>query len=164
VPGGRDLDGAVVNARDANDWQSSLYGTVAVEHGRARLTDLAPGPCRIRVSGRGLPDLPVEAVVRAGQEATVKVAVPAGVPVRLMLSAVTEPTPIHVTVAWTRDGEPWERYTNWVEGTVAHAWSRCLLPGSYQVVATSETGRRETSAFIVANGDQPNREIPIRMP
>lgn len=164
-PDGSPLDGAEVNAGDLGPWHDDLFRGVVTQQGDARIADLAPGPHRLRVGFRGLPDVYQTCNVVAGAETAVTVRLPNGVPVRQLWTAVTEPPPILVRLVWTRDGEPWQRFVNRIEG--ARDWlhpAEQMLPGVYEVTATSETGKQVVSRFVVSSGDPPDREVVVRLP
>ena len=84
--------------------------------------------------------------------------------VKLVLSPISEPVPMHEWFVWTRDGEPFQRYENWWEANGERTWSQRMLPGVYEVMITSETGRQETTRFVVDANDRPDRHIAIKMP
>jgi hypothetical protein len=102
--------------------------------------------------------------VVARQEARVELRVPKGVAVKLVLSPISEPVPMHEWFVWMRDGALWQRYENWWEGNGERTRPLRLLPGSYEVTITSETGKRETNRFTIGPGDAPGRAIAIKLP
>lgn len=141
------------------DWLGGYFSA-----GRAHIDDVAAGTCRLGIGGVQLPRIYREVTVLADQDVVVELEVPAGVPVRLVLSTVSEPVPIHETFVIERDGKPWQRYTNWWEDNVERTWAQHLLPGTYDYTITSETGRVSHNVFVVAATDAPDQAIPIRMP
>jgi hypothetical protein len=163
-PDGARLDGVSIALEDDTGWNASLFASTEAEHGLARIVDVAPGSRRLRVSGPDLPDVYAAVTVTANAETELRIDVPAGVPVRLALAAVSEPAPIHVTFVWTRDDVMQERYVNWIEGVGGMTWPRTLVPGRYEVTATSETGKQAVSRFVVHAADPPGRVIPIALP
>lgn len=163
-PDGARLDGVSIALEDDTGWTASLFASTKAEHGVARIVDVAPGSRRVRVSGPDLPDVYAAVTVTANTETEVRIDVPAGVLVRLALAAVSEPAPIDVTFVWTRDDLMQERYVNWIEGVGEMTWPRMLVPGRYEVTATSETGKQAVSRFVVHPEDPPGRVIPITLP
>jgi RNA polymerase sigma-70 factor (ECF subfamily) len=163
-PDGAPLHGADVDLEETFGWGETLLGGGKTEQGEARLADVAPGSYRVRISGRDLPEVYQSVVVAAGRETMMEMTVPASVKVRLLLAPVTEPAPIRLAFSWTRDGESFQRYVNRFEAKAELQWSLRLLPGSYEITITSETGMQEANRFVVAASDPPERVIPIRLP
>ena len=118
----------------------------------------------MRLGGsRGLPTVYQPVVVEAGKEVAVTMAMPKGVAVELVLSPVSEPVPIHEHFVWRLDGAVFERYETWWEGNGERTWKRSMLPGSWEVTITSETGKVTTNRFVVAPGAE-GRRIDLKMP
>jgi hypothetical protein len=163
-PDGKPLDGNDVALEDNTGFCGYPWLVGKLADGKALIADVAPGSYRLRVNGRELPNIYRAVTVRAEQETRAEIAVPAGVPVQLQVAAVTEGAPIHVTWLWTRDGAFHERYVNWVEGIGGFAWPVRLLPGSYEIAITSETGKRAVNCFTIGPDDPPDRAIAIRQP
>jgi hypothetical protein len=164
-PDGAPLDGLDVVLEDSTGWSENPWLAGKLAQGRLRIDDVAPGSFRVRINGgRDLPTVYAPVTVAASEDTTVAVHVPAGVACRLVLSPVSEPVPIHQTFVWLRDGALFERYTNWWEGNGERTWPMRLLPGSYEVAITSETGRREVNWFVIGPDDAPDRAIAIRLP
>jgi hypothetical protein len=101
--------------------------------------------------------------VEAGRQTPVTVDVPAGIGVQLVLSPVSEPMPIHEHFEWTRDGVL-HRYVNRWEGNGERTFCERLLPGTWEVTVTSETGKRSTNRFVLREGDPDGRSIALQLP
>ncbi len=161
---GEPLDGANVSVVESYGWGEIYWSAGDTVRGAVRIPYLAPGEYRIRIHGRNLPSVYQEVTVAAGEETMVEMTVPAGIPCRLLLSSATELLPLNVTFAWTRDGAPWEHYVNWWETGGEKTWPCQLLPGTYEVTITSESGKQEVNRFVVSPLDPVDREIPIQLP
>ncbi|MCA8977171.1 MAG: carboxypeptidase regulatory-like domain-containing protein, partial [Planctomycetes bacterium] len=162
-PDGAPLQAEVV-LEDTTGWRDHPWLVGGLTAGKTRIDNVAPGRYRVRISSRDLPTVYQPVTVVAGEEARADVVVPAGVAVNLMLSPVTEAVPIDLTFLFERDGELYERYTNRWEGNGERTWPIRLVPGSYQVTVTSETGSSQSTGFVVGPGDPADRTIAIRLP
>lgn len=164
-PDGDPLDGHSVVLEDSTGWSENAWLVGKLDHGKLRIENVAPGDYRVRVGGdRDLPTVYERVTVTAKHVASVELRVPKGVAVKLVLSPISEPVPMHEWFVWTRDGELFQRYENWWEGNGDRTWSQRLLPGAYEVTTTSETGRQETTRFVVDANDRPERPIAIKLP
>lgn len=164
-PDGAPLDGHFVALEDSTGWSDSAWFVGRLDHGKLRIENVAPGDYRVKVGGeRDLPTVYERVTVAAKQEVNVDLRVPKGVAVKLVLSPISEPVPMHEWFVWTRDGVLHQRYENWWEVNEERTWRQRLLPGSYEVTITSETGKRETNRFTIGPDDPPDRVIPIKLP
>ena len=164
-PDGEPLDGHSVVLEDSTGWSEMPWLVGQLDQGKLRIENVAPGIYRVRVGGeRNLPSFYERVTVAAKHEASVDVRVPKGVAVKLVLSPISEPVPMHEWFVWTRDGELFQRYENWWEGNGERTWSEHMLPGAYEVTITSETGKQESTRFVVDANDRPDRRIAIKLP
>jgi hypothetical protein len=165
APDGAPLDGRSVALEDSTGWSENAWLAGTLDKGTLRIDRIAPGDYRVRIGGeRDLPTVCAPVTVTAKGVANVELRVPPGVAVTLVLSPISEPVPMHEWFVWTRDGELFQRYENWWEGNGERTWSQRLLPGAYEVTITSETGRQETTRFVVDANDRPERPIAIKLP
>jgi len=165
----RGADGKPLPAGDAAlvesfGWGETAWSAGEIVDGEVRIAGVAPGPARLRIQGADLPCVQHDVVVRPGEVTAVAIDVPAGTSCRLVLSPVTEPVPIQLTFAWSRDGLPWQHYVNRIEGHGELPWRQRMLPGAYEVTVTSETGKREVNNFVVGPPGATEQVIPIRLP
>jgi RNA polymerase sigma-70 factor (ECF subfamily) len=164
-PDGAPLDGRSVALEDSTGWSENAWLAGTLDKGTLRIDRIAPGDYRVRFGGeRDLPTVYAPVTVTEKHVASVDLRVPKGVAVKLVLSPISEPVPMHEWFVWTRDGELFQRYENWWEGNGERTWSQRLLPGAYAVTITSETGKQESTRFVVDANDRPDRQIPIKMP
>jgi len=161
---GRPLAAGNVMLVEDYGWGESPWAASKVANGEVRIASVAPGPARLRIQAPDLPCVQEDVTVVAGQETRVAITVPEGTHCRLVLSSITEPVPMHLLFAWTRDGVAWQHYDNFWEGNGELVWPQRMLPGSYEVAITSETGKQEVNRFVVAASDPPDRAIPIKLP
>jgi RNA polymerase sigma-70 factor (ECF subfamily) len=164
-----DADGAplrdAIVLEESDGWSEMPWSGGVLVDGRARIADVAPGTYRIRLGGGGgRPTVYTPVTVAAGTETAVHVALPRGIAVELAVPPVSEPVPIHEHFEWRRDGERFQRYWNWWEGNGERTWKQTMLPGTWELIVTSETGKVATTRFVVADGDPPGRRIAIAMP
>jgi len=164
-PDGAPLDKLSVVLEDSTGWSENPWLVGKLDHGRLRIDGVAPGSYRLRVGGeRELPSVFQPVIIAAATEATVAISVPKGVGVELVVSPVSEAVPIHELFAWHRDGMLFQRYDNWWEGNGERVWKQRLLPGSYDLTVTSETGKITTNHFVIGADDADGRRIAIRLP
>jgi hypothetical protein len=164
-PDGAPLDGRSVALEDSTGWSEMAWLAGKLDRGTLRIDHVAPGDYRVKIGPeRDLPNVYAPVTVTAKHVASVELRVPNGVAVKLVLSPISEPVPMHEWFVWTRDGELFQRYENWWEGNGERTWSQRLLPGAYEVTITSETGRQETTRFVVDANDRPERPIAIKLP
>ena len=161
---GEPVNGARVALKCASEWSGALGRSTETEDGAAQIKNVAPGSYRVKVFGRGLPSVYAPVVVVAGEKSEVRLRIPRSVKCTLVLSQPSEAVPIHENYVWSRDGELHERWTNWWESARENKLTMHLAPGDWNVVITSETGKRSVNDFRVDLDDPPGREILIRLP
>lgn len=154
-----------VALEDSTGWSETSWMAGQLDRGKLRIEEVAPGPHRVRIDGTSkVPDLYASVVVVAGKGTEVSVRVPKGVGVDLVLSPVSEPLPIDIDFVWQCDGALFQRYDNRWESNGETTWRRRLIPGTYEVTVTSETGKRTVNHFTIADGEPDGRKIPIQLP
>ncbi|MGB3966516.1 MAG: carboxypeptidase regulatory-like domain-containing protein, partial [Planctomycetota bacterium] len=164
-PDGAPLGRYSVRLEDSAGWSETAWLVGTLDHGRLRIANVAPGDYRVNVGGENnLPSVYERVTVAAARQSDVDVHLPNGVAVRLVLSPISEPVPMHLWFHWQRDGALHQRYENWWEGNGERTWAQRMLPGSYEVTITSETGKSETNRFTIGPDDPPDRTIAIRLP
>lgn len=164
-PDGAPLDRGSVALVDSTGWSENAWLAGTLSRGTLRIDRVAPGDYRVKVGGeRDLPTVYAPVTVTTEQQARVELRVPKGVAVKFVLSPISEPVPMHVWFVWTRDGAPYQRYENWWEDNAERTWPMRMLPGSYEVTITSETGKCETNRFTIGADDPEGRAIPIKLP
>jgi RNA polymerase sigma-70 factor (ECF subfamily) len=165
-PDGAPLDQLRIVIVDDNEWSERPRVAGKLDRGRLRIDDMAPGNCRLRVEGlmQNLPDVDVPVSVAAGQTTKATLRVPKGVAVKLVLSPASEPVPMDETFVWKRDGVVVQHFSVPWRGNRERMWPQRMLPGSYEISITSETGRREQNHFVIGVDDPPDRVIAIKLP
>jgi hypothetical protein len=163
-----DADGSALRddvvLEDSDGWSETPWSAGALVDGRLRIPNVAPGRYRIRLGGGARPTVYTPVTVSSGVTSTLHVALPRGIAVVIGVPPVSEPVPIHEHVEWRRDGELFQRQWNWWEGNGERTWKLTLVPATWEVIVTSETGKVATTRFVVADGDPPGRRITIAMP
>ncbi len=165
----RDADGKLLDGIECQivDSIEDLDVPCAVgrtQRGVVRITALATGTYRLRVTSRDHPVVNEPCTILAGQEATVEVLVPASVPCLLRLQPAGEGGPQQFAFTWSRDGTVFLQHSDWWRATAERVLEQRLVPGSYEVTIVSETGRREANRFAIVASDPQGKAITIKLP
>lgn len=161
---GNAITGASVQISENHGWGEIYWFGGKTQQGWLELKHLAPGAHRLWIQGPGVGEFPADVVVAAGQVTRLELRAKAGIACKLVVSAATEPVPMLHIWSWVLDGRPGRCWPNWCEFQVEGIWPMALLPGSYELTITSETGKQEINRFTVGTQDPPDRRIPIRLP
>jgi len=88
---------------------------------------------------------------------------PASVPCNLRLQPPIG-GPQWVAFTWSRDGAVFLQHASMWSSREDLVLARRLVPGSYEITTTGETGRVQRNPFTIATTDPAGREIAIKLP
>lgn len=161
---GRPLEGAECRIVARLGEIDQVLASVRTGRGAAACAGLPCGDYLLCVRGAELPSVQVPFRVEARRQTELAVTVPAGVACRLRLSPPSGGAPQLLSFGWTRDGALAEQDVEyWLADTETVRVLR-LLPGSYELAVTGESGRRAVTGFGVPADAAAAVEVAVRLP